>query len=1132
MKSVVAKTLLLGLAFTLLVRVTYGQELSHDDFFESRIRPLLIEHCMECHGAETQWGDLRVDSLERLLQGGEHGPALVPGKPTESLLLERVQGKGDLRMPPEEKTPLTSVQIDSLRQWIATGALWPKSSSVSANSADELKRRKWSMHWAFQPLKPVTPPEVKDSSKITNGVDRFIQSSLDKAGLQSSQRADRRTLIRRLYFDLIGLPPTPTEVDAFVADEDPNAYEKLVDHLLDHQGYGEHWARLWLDIARYSDTKGYVYGREEKNFIHAYVYRDWVTRAFIEDVPFDRFIQLQLAADQLTPLGSPDRAAMGFLTLGRRFLGVSHDIIDDRIDTMSRGLMAVTVSCARCHDHKYDPIPTADYYALYGVFLNSTEKVERLHSNPPTTTPVPSAWESELAGRELKLSQTMDRSRWEASQRMRSRIKDYFVAQSELEKYPQEGFDQILATTDLIPNLVRRLQMMITAAIDQKDRRFIAWQKYAEIPKDQFSQQATVVTQLLLKLPPESLHPSVAEKFQSTPKSFREVVERYGDLFAEVEKHWQDFAAKNGPPTGEHCVFPLPDSNQEELRQFLYSPNSPCEIPNEHISSIEGLFDSGTCTELWRLQGEVDRWILQPNATESFATTLIDRKTDYPTQIFRRGNPAQKTNVVPRHMLSLLPEELRSLSQGSGRLEVARAITSPNNPLTARVWVNRVWKQHFGAGLVRTPSDFGMRADPPSHPELLDWLSNQFIQSGWSTKKLHRLILLSQTYQQSSVSNMPSDRLTHALAVDAENRLLWHYTPQRMSFEMMRDSWLAISNELSTTQGGRGGELFGSANQPQRRTLYASIDRQFVPGVLRMFDFANPDLHTPQRSETTVPQQALFSMNHPFVAQRAKQLVKNLDEQIANLDDAQSRIDWLYRQVFQRLPDQNERQALQQFLDESVASVNAPERDEVKAWSYGFGEIVFGEQTTLTSFTQLPYFSGIAWQGGSQFPDAKLGWVQLSATGGHPGNDLKHAAIRRWTAPFTGTIKIDSLVDHQEEPGDGIRCTILSSRHGVLSSSLAHHSQWKWNSETLSVQTGDTIDFITDIHKVLNTDQYLWHIAIQENKVSEDDALASGKSFKAWDSTKDFTGPATTQLSVWEQLAQVLLLSNEFIFVE
>jgi hypothetical protein len=349
---------------------------------------------------------------------------------------------------------------------------------------------------------------------------------------------------------------------------------------------------------------------------------------------------------------------------------------------------------------------------------------------------------------------------------------------------------------------------------------------------------------------------------------------------------------------------------------------------------------------------------------------------------------------------------------------------------------------------------------------------------------------------------------------------------------MMRDSWLAITNELSTSQGGRGGELFAAPNQLQRRTLYASIDRQFVSGVLRMFDFANPDLHTPQRSETTVPQQALFSMNHPFVAQRAKQLVKTLDQRIQNIDDTRSRIDWLYRQVLQRYPDETERQAMQRFLDESTTSDNAPQRDETKAWSYGFGEILFGEKTRLASFTRLPYFSGIAWQGGSQFPDATLGWVQLSATGGHPGNDLKHAVVRRWTAPFSGTIKIDSLVDHQEDPGDGIRCTILSSRHGVLASSLAHHSQLKWTSETLSVETGDTIDFVTDIHQVLNTDQYLWHIAIHEQKVPNDGTAALSNSLRTWDSTRDFTGPATTQLSVWEQLAQVLLLSNEFIFVE
>jgi cytochrome c553 len=465
-------TLFFGTCTSLQVQFTSAQEAWTDDDFEKHIRPILIDRCAECHGPETQWGELRVDTLENLLAGGEHGPALVPGKPESSLMILAIERTGELKMPPEN--PLSEQEVALLKRWILQGAYWPKSTTDSSKMNKEVL---WKSHWAFQPMQKVTPPEFSEEP-VATPVDAFVVAQLKANGLSLSPATDKRTLIRRLYFSLIGLPPTNEEVQAFVTDNSPEAYSNLVERLLDHQAYGEHWGRLWLDVARYSDTKGYVYGREEKNFVHAYVYRDWVCRAFTEDMPYDKFLQLQLAADQLTEPGDPNRAAMGFLTLGRRFLGVSHDIIDDRIDAVSRGLLGVTVSCARCHDHKYDPIPTADYYSLYGVFLNSTERVERL--NPHATTKsenVPASWEEELIKRQTALANKHASARQEASERMRNRITDYFIAQSELEKYPQEGFDQILSTNDLIPNLVRRLQLMLAAAIARNDRRFIAWRR-------------------------------------------------------------------------------------------------------------------------------------------------------------------------------------------------------------------------------------------------------------------------------------------------------------------------------------------------------------------------------------------------------------------------------------------------------------------------------------------------------------------------------------------------------------------------------------------------------------------------------------------------------------------------------
>jgi hypothetical protein len=1110
-----------------------AQELSREDFFESRVRPLLLERCSECHGAESQWAELRVDSREALLRGGEHGPAIVPGKPKDSLLITAVERSGEIQMPPEDQKPLTPQEVNTLKTWIEDGAYWPTTSADSPQSMAAEKERKWKEHWAFQPVQHPTPPALSNADAYTP-VDQFITQQLAKHGLQLAPLADRRTLIRRLYFDLIGLPPTIAEVNAFLADEDPAAYSNLVDRLLDTQAYGEHWGRLWLDVARYSDTKGYVYGREEKNFIHAYPYRDWVCEAFTRDLPYDRFLQLQLAADQLTEPGHPDRAAMGFLTLGRRFLGVSHDIIDDRIDTISRGLMGITVSCARCHDHKYDPVPTADYYSLYGVFLNSSERIERLNSNQSSSmeTPekeTPENWEAELVKRQETLAQRHQQARAEASQRMRQRIKDYFIAQSELEKYPQEGFDQILATTDLIPNLVRRLEMLLTATQLKRDPRFIAWHAYAALPKEQFSNLAVAETAKLQTLSDTEIHPKVRILFSTSPATFREVTERYGQLFFDIETQW-NMLLQQSTATGTAAPTALADPVDELLRQFLYDNASPCFIPDEHISSIEGLFDSGTCTELWKLQGDVDRWILQPNINVPFATLLVDRQIDYPAQILRRGNPAQKGSIVARHLLSILDPSLSEFRQGSGRLELARSTTDRSNPLTARVWVNRVWKQHFGHGLVRTPSDFGLRAESPSHPELLDWLASEFMTNGWSTKKLHRWIVLSQTYQQTSQPNYPADYLRHANGVDPDNRLLWRYTPRRLSFEMMRDSWLSVTGELSPTFGGRAGELFASPTTPQRRTLYASIDRQFVPGVLRMFDYANPDMHAPQRSETTVPQQALFSLNHPFVAERAKELIRKLHSSHANFDERQ-RIEWLFERVLQRKPNMVETEALLKFLASPDLSTEST-KESVKAWSYGYGEIVFGDKPNLTSFTPLPYFNGNSWQGGSSFPDGKLGWVRVTSDGGHPGNDHQHAAVRRWTSPLQGTIKLKSLMEHQEAVGDGVRCSIISSRHGLLATENVHHRTWNWDSMDIQVQPGDTIDFVVDILQELNTDQYLWQVSIQASQVDQNAEVANPTAVTFWNSLADFHGPPTSLLSRWEQAAQILLVSNELLFVE
>jgi hypothetical protein len=631
------------------------------EFFEKRVRPVLVGKCLECHGDKAK-GGLRLDSRSGMLTGGDSGAVIAPGDPDGSLLLQAVRYGEELKMPPEGK--LDEASISALADWVRMGAPWPAESVAPASAGTG--GRTWKAHWAFQPVRAPDLPPVRMTEWPRASLDYFVLAELERASLTPSNGADRRTLLRRATFDVTGLPPTPQDVDRFVADDSPDAFDRVVARLLASQAYGERWARHWLDVARYADTKGYVF-TQDRSYPNAYRYRDWVVTALNDDLPYDRFLIQQIAADRLPASESPQPAAMGFLTVGRRFLNNPHDIIDDRIDVLTRGTMALTVTCARCHDHKYDPIPTRDYYSLYGVMASSVE------------------------------------------------------------------------------------------------------------------------------------------------------------------------------------------------------PEQPAGL-----------------------------------------MTLADAPRPVVPHVFVRGNPGNRGEAVPRQFLSALAGDSRQpFTGGSGRLDLARAIASRDNPLTARVIVNRVWMHYFDNPLVRTPSDFGLRSDPPTHPELLDHLASYLVEHGWSLKALHRLILKSATYAQASLDREDCRR------VDPENRLLWRMNRKRLDFEAMRDSLLAVAGELDPSVGGPAVELT-KAPFPRRRTLYGLVDRQNLPNLFRTFDFASPDTHSPQRFSTTVPQQALFMMNSPFLAEQARRLASRAE--LCASDDPRQRVTGLYRFVFGREPSDSELQLALAFL--------------------------------------------------------------------------------------------------------------------------------------------------------------------------------------------------------------------------
>lgn len=1083
------------------------------DFFEKRVRPLLIASCSECHGSETQEAGLRLDSREAILQGGEHGPTIVPGATGESLLIQAVRRSGKLEMPPDGK--LTDEQVAILEHWVEIGAPWPAGDAPPVDPRAEAQRT----HWAFQPITLPTLPSVQDTASVKNPIDAFILSELESRGLKPSPPVDRRTFIRRVTYDLTGLPPTPAEVEAFVNDADPNAYAKLVDRLLASPQYGEQWGRHWLDVARYADTKGYVYAREERFFVHAAAYRDWVVRAFNEDLPYDKFLLLQLAADQVAPNDREALAAMGFLTLGRRFLGVTHDIIDDRIDVVGRGLLGLTVGCARCHDHKYDPIPTQDYYSLYGVFQNCTERLVPI-AEPAKRDEAYAAFEAELKKRHQALAEAMAAAREETTATVRRKTTEYLAAQLHLEKYPDENFNQLLSKEDVNPIFVRRWQTYLLKMAKVDDPIFLPWRKFASLSNSDFGERAKEVLREISESSGSKVNPLVAKAFGTPPATMQEVAERYGQVFAKVEQQWREHLAQDGGAQA------LPDAEAEAIRQVLYSPHSPCAVPDEPIVSIEWYFDITTTEKLWKLQGEVDRWLIQSPQGTAYALALVDREEIQEPRVFRRGNPATKGDVVPRRFLKALSgSDRHPFTHGSGRLEMARAIVAADNPLTARVWVNRIWMHHFGAGMVHTPSDFGLRSEPPTHPHLLDWLASQLISNGWSTKAIHRLIVLSAVYQQQSVGPSDATAIQQALAIDPDNRLLWRMNARRLAFEEWRDTLLAASGELDHTLGGRADELFAGGTDNRRRTLYGLVDRQFLTSAMRTFDFANPDLHTPQRSETTVSQQALFALNHPFVAKRARGFAARLSDIPAT--DVAGRVRRLYQLAYQREPTESQLQAALAFL--TSPSEEAPAvRPETLAWQYGYGKLF--EAEGRMDFHPLPYFSGSAWQGGTQWPDATLGWAQLTAAGGHAGNDLEHAVVRRWTAPRAGKVGIKSTATHQVAAGDGIRCWIVSNRQGVLGSATLLNQQQSLDVATLQVEAGDTVDFVVDFYANLNSDQYLWSAEINEIAAVGETVPAAAAT--SWNSSRDFGGTPPDLLDGWEQFAQVLLLANELMFVD
>ncbi|YCM44625.1 DUF1549 and DUF1553 domain-containing protein [Verrucomicrobiaceae bacterium 227] len=958
--------------------------------------------------------------------------------------------------------------------FVISSLLLPVLVSSSMAAQDSPSQRD---HWAFQAITRPEVPTVRNQAWVQTPIDAFILAKLEAAGLAPAPPAEPRTLLRRLSYNLTGLPSGFEEARSL----DP---QEAIEILLASPHFGERWARHWLDVARYSDTKGYAYSPEEFTFVHAWLYRDWVVRAFNDDLPFDQFLVRQLAADRLLETGrceQSDLAAMGFFTLGPRFIGVKQDIIDDRIDTVTRGMLGLTVSCSRCHDHKYDPIPTSDYYALYGVFKSSHERMVALKESDDAV----------LKKLQKALAAEFETHAAAVAKRHLERAGDYLAATLDMSKVPAPDFTELFTKEDLNPEQIRRWHEYLSLADKTAHPIFGLWKALVESSEVNFSDKVRVAREMT-----RNIDPIVISTVCATPlRSMEELATRYGKLL------------------NDHSDHP-------EIAKIIGGPDSPIAIPRErHLHEIEWLFAIDERNSMKQKLAEIERRIYELGSAAPHAIAMADQTVPENTRILVRGVYATPGEEVPRRAPSILGGA--PFHDGSGRLELAKIIVNKDNPLTARVIVNRLWHHYFGTGLVNTPSDFGLRCEVPSHPELLDFLASQLIENKWSLKSIHRLITQSAVYQQSS-----SPATSVAATIDPENRLLSYFPRRPLDFEAMRDSLLFASGELDLSIGGKPGPLLG-ASASLRRSLYGRIDRQFLPNTLRDFDFANPELHSPQRHLTNVPQQALFFLNSPFVEARAMAFARRVGEGSIN-----ERAIRFFQIAFQRNPSAGELESCREFIEEALekdremeAKGSASTAPEISPWSYGYGH-VDESSGKVENFVPLPYFTGEAWGGGENWPNAELGWVRLTATGGHVGNDLQHAAIRRWTSPVDGKVAISGTIQNDDAGGDGVRAVVTSPRQERLQSWTVRFGETiEVGLEEIEVSKGDTLDFVVDCGPAGNFsfDQFVWAPIVK---------FADGKR---WDAREQFGGEPTQpahQLDAWERFAHSLLLTNAFMFVD
>lgn len=954
------------------------EALAQGPLFEPDIRPILRAHCLDCHGATKEHeGGLDLRQVRLMTQGGDSGPAIDLQHVDQSLLLQRIRAG---EMPPGN-TKVTAEELAVLEQWLASGAptARPESETIEDGIGITIEDRQW---WAFQPLnRPAIP--ASDDSRIRNDVDRFILAKLAAKGLDFSPEASRRELAIRAWIDLTGMPPSFSELQAYLADTSPDAYERLIEKLLDSTAYGERWGRHWLDVAGYADSEGFTTADNVRPW--AYFYRDYVIRAIRDDKPIDQFIQEQLAGDELFAgdLANPDLEsfepliATGFLRTAADGTGQGGDenvarnqTVSDTLKIVSSSLLGVTLACAQCHDHRYDPLLQEDYYRLRAVFDPALD--------------------------------------WQAWQPPGSRL---------ISLYTQADRD--------------------SAAAIEAEAQTVASERAAK--------EAQYMAEALSK---------------------------------ELEKYEEPLR------TELRTAYQTPADQRSEQQKALLDAN-----PSVNISpGVLYQYNQAAADELKGFDAKIAD-IRARKPIERFVSVVREAHGHLPeTKVFHRGDYRQPTTtVMPGELTVLGPSGERidfaiddpNLPTSGRRLAFAKHLTSGRHPLFNRVFVNRVWMNHFGRGIVGTPAEFGRLGDLPTHPELLDYLACELADNGWSLKHLHRLIMLSHTYRQSSVIN------PEFAQVDADSLFLWRFPLKRLEAEAIRDRVLLASGSLDSTSFGppvelkedESGQVMPAVDQ--RRSVYLQVRRTQPVSFLAAFDAPIMETNCERRTVSTVAPQALMLLNSDFIRTQAERMAALIA-----------------------------REAEASITDELAAEYQVSWPTPSTRWSFGYSVCTSIDTYDPSAFTHLPHFTGSSWQGSEALPDATLEWCSLHANGGHPGTG--RALIRRFVATETGEYQLHGTLSHGSENGDGVLAYAVIPGQGIVGSWRAHHGDSATQTESLRVEAGQSIDLVILGGEHVTSDSFTWTAEIA---MTSDSGIT-----RSFSSVSGFRGPSTQIVRIDKQV--------------